>query len=71
MLRHHQGSALLAERQGEVAMKLPQDPVVLSILIVCITLLVFTWLTRSSLCELRLKDGGREIAAKLACGSSK
>ncbi|EBG2148407.1 type I toxin-antitoxin system Hok family toxin [Salmonella enterica] len=52
-------------------MKLPQDPVVLSILIVCITLLLFTWLTRSSLCELRLKDGGREIAAKLACGSSK
>ncbi|MDU6991215.1 MAG: Hok/Gef family protein [Escherichia coli] len=27
------------------------------VLIVCLTLLIFTWLTRNSLCELRLKDG--------------
>ncbi|WP_236635146.1 Hok/Gef family protein, partial [Salmonella enterica] len=27
------------------------------ILIVCLTLLIFTWLTRNSLCELRMKDG--------------
>ncbi|MCW1830084.1 type I toxin-antitoxin system Hok family toxin, partial [Enterobacter asburiae] len=44
-------------------MKLPQITVLLCVLIVCITLLVFTWLTRASLCEVRLKDGGREFAA--------
>ena len=44
-------------------MKLPNQPVVLCVLIVCLTLLIFTWLTRNSLCELRLKDGTREVSA--------
>ncbi|HGV4150310.1 MULTISPECIES: type I toxin-antitoxin system Hok family toxin [Enterobacteriaceae] len=33
---------------------------------VCLTLLIFTWLTRNSLCELRMKDGTREVFAILA-----
>ncbi|MEN3754713.1 type I toxin-antitoxin system Hok family toxin [Mangrovibacter yixingensis] len=33
---------------------------------VCITLLIFTCLTRARLCEIRLKDGNREVAAVLA-----
>ncbi|MEI2681791.1 type I toxin-antitoxin system Hok family toxin [Erwinia aphidicola] len=33
------------------------------ILIVCFTLLIFTWLTRKSLCEIRYRDGDREVAA--------
>ncbi|WP_234015133.1 type I toxin-antitoxin system Hok family toxin, partial [Cronobacter sakazakii] len=36
------------------------------VLTVCLTLLIFTLLTRNSLCELRLKDGQREFAAFLA-----
>nr|WP_238406874.1 MULTISPECIES: Hok/Gef family protein [Atlantibacter] len=28
--------------------------------------MIFTYLTRSSLCELRVKDGSREVAALLA-----
>ncbi|NTZ41061.1 Hok/Gef family protein [Enterobacter sp. JMULE2] len=44
-------------------MKQPQLTVLLCLLIVCLTLLVFTWLTRASLCEVRLKDGGREFVA--------
>ena len=42
----------------------------LCVLIVCLTLLIFTYLTRKSLCEIRLKDGQREVAAILAYESN-
>ncbi|WP_433960510.1 Hok/Gef family protein [Escherichia coli] len=32
----------------------------------CLTLLIFTGLTRNRLCEVRLKEGDREVAAVLA-----
>ena len=35
-------------------------------IIVCCTLLIFTLLTRNRLCEVRLKDGYREVTASLA-----
>ncbi|EOC0041718.1 type I toxin-antitoxin system Hok family toxin [Cronobacter turicensis] len=41
------------------------------VLTVCLTLLIFTFLTRNSLCELRLKDGQTEFAAFLAYESGK
>ena len=44
---------------------------VLCLLIACLTLLIFTYLTRSSLCELRIRDGNREVAAFLAYESGK
>ncbi|MEB7830305.1 Hok/Gef family protein [Klebsiella quasipneumoniae] len=37
---------------------------------VCFTLLIFTYLIRSRLCEIRLKDGNREVAASLAYESN-
>ncbi|WP_285443705.1 type I toxin-antitoxin system Hok family toxin [Escherichia coli] len=40
-------------------------------LIVCLTLLIFTYLTRKSLCEVRLKDGYREVTATMAYESGK
>ncbi|EBI7505057.1 Hok/Gef family protein [Salmonella enterica] len=36
------------------------------LLIVCCTLLIFTLLTRNRLCEVRLKDGYREVTATMA-----
>lgn len=51
-------------------MKLPRSTVIWCVLIVCLTLLAFTYLTRKSLCEIRLKDGKREVAAVLAYESS-
>ncbi|MEX5412393.1 type I toxin-antitoxin system Hok family toxin [Atlantibacter hermannii] len=33
---------------------------------VYLTPMIFTYLTRNSLCELQLKDGSREVAALLA-----
>jgi protein HokB len=44
-------------------MKLPRNALVWCVLIVCLTLLIFTCLTRNRLCEVRLKDGNREVAA--------
>ncbi|HBR1015554.1 TPA: type I toxin-antitoxin system Hok family toxin [Klebsiella quasipneumoniae subsp. similipneumoniae] len=51
-------------------MKLPRNVLVWCVLIVCLTLLIFTCLTRNRLCEVRLKDGNREIAACLAYESN-
>ncbi|MGK0602944.1 type I toxin-antitoxin system Hok family toxin [Yokenella regensburgei] len=39
-------------------------------MIVCLTLLIFAYLTRTRLCELRLKDGNWEVAAVLAYESN-
>ncbi|MCO4147365.1 Hok/Gef family protein [Enterobacter roggenkampii] len=47
-------------------MKQPQSTVIWCVLIVCFALLIFTYLTRKSLCEIRLKDGATE--GKFPCG---
>ncbi|AZT39632.1 type I toxin-antitoxin system Hok family toxin (plasmid) [Salmonella enterica subsp. enterica serovar Karamoja] len=52
-------------------MKLPRSPLIWCVLIVCLTLLAFTFLTRKSLCEIRYRDGNREVAAFMAYGSGK
>ncbi|HCV9623485.1 type I toxin-antitoxin system Hok family toxin (plasmid) [Klebsiella pneumoniae] len=51
-------------------MKLPRNALVWCVLIVCLTLLIFTCLTRNRLCEVRPKDGNREVAASLAYESN-
>lgn len=53
------------------AMKAPNNPVLWGLLIVCITILIFTLLTGGSLCELTVKDGQREFAAKMAYESKR
>ncbi|MGP3590575.1 type I toxin-antitoxin system Hok family toxin [Vagococcus sp. WN89Y] len=52
------------------AMKLPQT-FIWCVFIVCFTLLIFTYLTRKSLCEIRYKDPVREVAAFMAYESGK
>lgn len=71
MLRQHQDSLLLRFAQGEEGMKLPRSSLVWCVLIVCLTLLIFTYLTRKSLCEIRYRDGYREVAAFMAYESGK
>ncbi|KAA5927839.1 MULTISPECIES: type I toxin-antitoxin system Hok family toxin [Pantoea] len=48
----------------------PQDSVIWCLVIVCLTILVFTLLTRHSLYELRIRDGSREVAAVMAYESN-
>ncbi|EAZ8338884.1 type I toxin-antitoxin system Hok family toxin, partial [Salmonella enterica] len=47
-------------------MKLPRNTLFWCVLIVCLTLLIFTYLTRKSLCEIRYRDTNREVAAFMA-----
>ncbi len=69
--QQRQDSLLPAMRQGGKPMKLPRNALIWCVFMVCLTLLIFTYLTRSSLCELRIKDGSREVAALLAYESGK
>ncbi|WLI77998.1 type I toxin-antitoxin system Hok family toxin [Kosakonia sp. H02] len=39
--------------------------------ILCFTLLIFTYLTRKSLCEIRYKDTDREVSALMDYESAK
>jgi len=59
-------SLLLAERQGEKGMR-PTRSVVICLLIVCVTLIALTLLTRRNLCEVKIRNDRQEVAAKLAC----
>ena len=52
-------------------MKLPPSNLLWCVLIVCLTLLAFTYLTRKSLCEIRYRDTTREVAAFMAYESAK
>lgn len=37
------------------------------VLIVCLTIVIFTFINRGRLCELSIKNEHQEVAAKLAC----
>ena len=52
-------------------MKLPPSNLLWCVVIVCLTLLAFTYLTRKSLCEIRYRDTTREVAAFMAYESAK
>ncbi|ELY3982735.1 Hok/Gef family protein [Cronobacter muytjensii] len=39
------------------------------VIIVCVTVLMFTTLSRETLCELRLRGARMEVVASLACKS--
>ncbi|WP_071985203.1 Hok/Gef family protein [Candidatus Regiella insecticola] len=36
------------------------------LIVICFTILVFTWMVRGSLCELNIKQGNTEFSAVLA-----
>ena len=52
-------------------MKLPRNTLLWCVLLICLTFLIFTGLKQKSLCEIRYKDGAREVAAILAYASGK
>ena len=45
---------------------MPQKYRLLSLIVICFTLLFFTWMIRDSLCELHIKQESYELAAFLA-----
>lgn len=60
MSRQHNTSLLTSEVQ-EMSRKL----VLYGLIVVCLTLLAFTWMVRGSLCEIRVQQGDTEFAAFL------
>jgi len=46
---------------------MPHKLIFAVVTIICLTLLMFTLLTRPSLCEVQYKSGVTEVAAYLAC----
>ena len=48
---------------------MPQKSMLYSLIVICLTILLFTWMVRNSLCELHIKQGNNEIAASMACDS--
>ncbi|MCD9481339.1 Hok/Gef family protein [Photobacterium toruni] len=38
----------------------------IGLIVICITILCFTWMVRDSLCELQIKDGNTVFLATLA-----
>ncbi|MEX3020449.1 type I toxin-antitoxin system toxin HokA [Kluyvera sp. STS39-E] len=48
---------------------MPQKSMLCSLIVICLTILLFTWMVRDSLCELYIKQGNNEFAASLACES--
>jgi len=63
MSSQHQDSPLTAEMQRRAMMS--RKLLLYGLIVVCITILTFTWMVRDSLCEIRIKQGGTEIAAFL------
>ncbi|WP_370627932.1 MULTISPECIES: type I toxin-antitoxin system Hok family toxin [Raoultella] len=50
---------------------MPRSTLIWCVLIVCLTLLIFTYLTRKSLCKIWYRDTSRELAAFMAYESAK
>ncbi|EAO8183410.1 type I toxin-antitoxin system Hok family toxin [Salmonella enterica] len=72
MPEKHNRSLLPAARQGEKAMKPPQlKGVICLAVIISVTILALTWMTRGRLCEVHYSGGGVELAAFMACSPGK
>ncbi|HAV1784966.1 TPA: Hok/Gef family protein [Enterobacter hormaechei subsp. steigerwaltii] len=39
------------------------------VFIICLTIVIFTFITRDKLCEFSIKSEHQEVAAKLACNA--
>lgn len=64
----HKSSLLLVENQHRRP-GMPQKGMLYSLIVICLTILLFTWMVRDSLCELHIRQGNNELAASLACDS--
>ncbi len=71
MLVTHSVASCLLKCKEKKAMKMPNQPIVLCHINSLFNAVDIHWLTRNSLCELRMKDGTREVFAILAYESGK
>ncbi|AZL83634.1 Hok/Gef family protein [Aliivibrio salmonicida] len=45
---------------------MPKKSALTGLIVICLTILCFTWMVRGSLCELQIKNGSAVIQATLA-----
>ncbi|EGY28704.1 Hok/gef family protein [Candidatus Regiella insecticola 5.15] len=64
MNQQHKNSLLTAVMQSEV--KMSRRLILYGLIVICVTILVFTWMVRGSLCELSIKQGNTEFSVVLA-----
>ena len=69
MLQQHKNSLLTAAMQSEA--KMPKNLVLYGLIVICLTILLFSWEEKGSLCELRLRQGTVEFSAILAYESKR
>lgn len=58
-------------RQGREKQAITPQKRVVMMLIICVTILLFTGITRGSLCELRFRQNKTEVTAVMAYESSR
>ena len=46
---------------------MPQKSMLYSLIVICLTILLFTWMVRDSLCELQVRQVNIELVKFLAC----
>ena len=71
MTRNIRVSSYLPQGKEKKVMKLPQSTLFWCVLTLCLTLLIFTFLMRKSLCQIRYRDPFREVAAMMTCEPGK
>lgn len=47
---------------------MPNKYFLFSVMVICFTILLFTWMMSDSLCGLHLRQGNTELVAFMACG---
>ena len=61
--------AFYPPRGKELETSMLQKSGVICLIVICVTLLIFMWITRSSLCEVRVSNNDINIAIIMDCGS--
>ncbi|MEC6165611.1 MULTISPECIES: type I toxin-antitoxin system toxin HokA [Klebsiella] len=46
---------------------MPQKYLLFGLIVICFTILLFTWMVHHSLCELQVRQGNIELVTFLAC----
>ncbi len=60
---------MLKSKEKELVMQYPSITTVVIVAFICLSLLTFIWMKGDTLCEIKVKLAGIEVAASSACQS--
>ena len=70
-LTHHNVKLASYPPRGKEEGMMPNKRSLLKLVVICATVISLAWITRSTLCELRIRSGTTEVAAILAYESER